>query len=197
MSAADYAPRAALTAKAGHDLIVSPPRRGSSVVEHRSEKPGVDSSILSPATIFLKRALPLAVAAVLASWALAQNAAAPVSKNAAQIDWKASGSLPPGAEYHLIYEDPKTHAVQTLVRFPKGYGLPPHSHSADETIVVLKGKLVLEIGGKSETLSAGGYAMLPAGTVFSIRTAGYGGADFLAAFNGPFDMKASPAVAKP
>ncbi len=143
----------------------------------------------------MKRALPLAVVAVLASWALAQTAAAPVVKAASRVDWKASGSLPPGAEYHLIYEDPKTHAVQTLVRFPKGYALPAHSHSTDETIVVLKGKLVLELGGKSETLSAGGYASLPAGTVFSIRSAGFGGVEFLAAFNGPFDMK-TPAAAK-
>lgn len=141
----------------------------------------------------MKRALPLAVVAVLASWALAQTAAAPVVRPASAIDWKASGSLPPGAEYHLVYEDPKTHAVQTLVRFPKGYGLPPHSHTADETILVMKGKLVLELAGKKETLTAGAYAVIPGGTVFSLKAAGFGGADFLAAFNGPFDMKAAPA----
>lgn len=141
----------------------------------------------------MKRVLPLAVVAVLASWALAQTAAAPVVRSASAIDWKASGSLPPGAEYHLVYEDPKTHAVQTLVRFPKGYGLPPHSHTADETILVMKGKLVLELAGKKETLTAGAYAVIPGGTVFSLKAAGFGGADFLAAFNGPFDMKAAPA----
>lgn len=143
----------------------------------------------------MKRALPLAVVAVLASWALAQNAAAPVVKPASAIDWKASGSLPPGAEYHLIYEDPKTHAVQTLVRFPRGYGLPLHSHTADETILVLKGKLVIEIAGKSETLAAGGYAAIPGGTVFALKAAGFGAAEFLAAFNGPFDMKDAAAPA--
>ena len=137
----------------------------------------------------MKRVIPFAVVVVLASWALAQNAAAPVIMTAPKVDWKASGSLPPGAEYHLLYEDPKTHAVQTLVRFPKGYGLPDHSHSADETILVLKGKLVIAFAGKSETLTAGGYAVFPAGTVFSLKAAGFGGADFLAAFNGPFDMK--------
>ena len=137
----------------------------------------------------MKRAIPFAVVAVFASWALAQSAAAPVVKTASKVDWKASGSLPPGAEYHLIYEDPKTHAVQTLVRFPKGYGLPEHSHTADETILVLKGKLVIEFAGKSETLTSGGYAVFPAGTVFALKAAGFGGADFLAAFNGPFDMK--------
>lgn len=168
------------------------------MVEHRSEKPGVASSILAPATTFLKRAIPFVVVALLGSWALAQSAAAPVVKQASAVDWKASGSLPPGAEYHLVYEDPKTHAVQTLVRFPKGYSLPPHSHSTDETILVLKGKLALEISGKTETLSVGGYASLPAGTIFSIKTAGFGGVEFLASFNGPFDMKPAPAFpAKP
>ena len=144
----------------------------------------------------MKRALPLVVVAVLASWALAQNAAAPVVKTASQVDWKASGSLPPGGEYHLIYEDPKTHAVQTLVRFPKGYGLSAHSHSADETILVLKGKLVIEVAGRTETLTAGGYAVMPAGTTFALKAAGFGGADFLAAFNGPYDTK-SAVPAKP
>ncbi len=144
----------------------------------------------------MKRALPLAVVAVLASWAWAQNAPAPVVKTAAQIDWKASGSLPAGAEYHLIYEDPKTHAVQTLARFPKGYGLPAHSHTADETILVVKGKLVIDIAGKSETLVAGAYAVIPAGTMFSLKAAGFSGADFLAAFNGPYDMKGPSASAK-
>lgn len=137
----------------------------------------------------MRRALPVVAVVFLAILGWAQGAAIPVVKSAAQIDWKASGSLPPGAEYHLLYEDPKTHAVQTLVRFPKGYGLPMHSHTADETILVLKGKLVIEFADRKETVAAGGYAVLPAGTTFALRAAGFGGADFLAAFNGPFDMK--------
>jgi quercetin dioxygenase-like cupin family protein len=126
----------------------------------------------------------------------AQEAAAPVLKNAAQIDWKASGSLPPGTEYHLIYEDKATHAVQILVRMPKGYSLPKHAHTHDETILVLKGKLVLNIGDKTETISPSGYAVIPAGTMFSLKVAGFGGVEFLAAFNGPYDLKGSDA-AKP
>lgn len=145
----------------------------------------------------MRRAL-LAVAVVfVAVLGWAQGAARSVVKPSSKIDWKASGSLPPGAEYHLLYEDPKTHAVQTLVRFPKGYGLPAHSHSADETILVLKGKLVIDVAGSVETLGAGGYAVIPAETLFSLKAAGFGGAEFLAAFNGPFDMKGPPASAKP
>ena len=145
----------------------------------------------------MKLTFPLAVVAVLASWAWSQNASAPVVKSSALIDWKASGSLPPGAEYHLIYEDPKTHAVQTLVRMPKGYTLPRHAHTADETMLVLKGKLVLEFEGREETLAQGGYAVIPAGTSFALKTVGFGGATFLAAFNGPYDAKGSVPAAKP
>ncbi len=122
---------------------------------------------------------------------LAGEAAAPAwrAKNAGEIDWKASGSLPPGAEYHLGYEDPKTHAVQTLVRMPKGYSLPKHSHAHDETLLVLRGKVVLTFAGETKTLSAGGYATVPAGVEFELKVAGFGGAEFLAAFAGPYDAK--------
>jgi quercetin dioxygenase-like cupin family protein len=116
-------------------------------------------------------------------------APAPVVMSAGEVDWHASGSLPPGAEYHLMYEDPKTHGVQTIVRMPKGYYLPPHTHSADETILVLKGKVILGFGAKTETVSSGGYAVIPAGTVFTMKIEGFGGAQFLAAFSGPFDAK--------
>mgnify|MGYP001567429524 CR=1 FL=1 len=131
--------------------------------------------------------LAVALLAVLSS---AQDAAAPVVKTAAQVDWKASGSLPPGTEYHLIYEDKVTHAVQLLVRMPKGYSLPQHAHSHDETILVLKGKVTIDIAGKSQTIASGGYAVIPAGTAFSLKAGGFGGTEFLAAFNGPYDLKA-------
>lgn len=129
--------------------------------------------------------------------ARAAEAPAPVVKAAGDIDYHASGSLPPGAEYHLIYEEPKTHAVQTLVRMPRGYVLPAHRHSYDETIFVLKGKVVLGFGDRSETLAAGGYAVVPAETVFTMKIEGFGGAQFLAAFNGPFDAKMAAPAAKP
>lgn len=146
----------------------------------------------------MKIILPLAALAALSlfAWAADAPAPAPVVKSAGDIDWHASGSLPPGAEYHLIYEEPKTHAVQTIVRMPRGYVLPPHRHTYDETIFVLKGKVVLGFGARTEAVAAGGYAVIPAETVFSMKIEGFGGAQFIAAFNGPFDAK-SAAPAKP
>jgi quercetin dioxygenase-like cupin family protein len=116
----------------------------------------------------------------------------PIVMSAHDVDWHASGSLPPGAEYHLIYEDPKTHAVQTIARMPKGYSLPLHRHSADETIYVLKGKVVLGFGARTDTVGVGGYAVIPAGTAFTMKIEGFGGAQFIAAFNGPFDALLEP-----
>jgi quercetin dioxygenase-like cupin family protein len=120
------------------------------------------------------------------------SAPAPVVKTPTDIDFHASGSLPPGAEYHLIYEEPKTHGVEIIVRMPRGYSLPAHRHTSDETMYVLKGKLILGFGEKTETVGPGGYAVIPAGTVFTMKVEGFGGASFIAAFNGPFDAKPAP-----
>ena len=142
----------------------------------------------------MKTIAPSAVLALVSMLAWSADAPAPVVKSAADIDWHASGSLPPGAEYHLIYEDQKSHAVQTIARMPKGYELPLHRHSYDETIVMLKGRLVLNFGGKAQTVGVGGYAVIPAETPFTMKAEGFGGAQFIAAFNGPFDAKlAEPA----
>src|ERR1700691_4900899 len=137
-------------------------------------------------------ALTLAALALIAGTASAADAPAPVVKASGDIDFHASGSLPPGAEYHLIYEEPKTHAVELIVRMPKGYFLPAHRHTYDDTMSVTKGKLVLGFGARTQTVGAGGYAVVPAGTVFTMKVEGFGGAQFIAAFNGPFDAKPAP-----
>ena len=145
----------------------------------------------------MKRTFLLISALALVSLrAWAADAAAPVVKASGDIDFHASGSLPPGAEYHLIYEEPKTHAVELVVRMPKGYSLPAHRHTYDETMYVIKGKLVLGFGERTQTVSAGGYAVIPAGTVFTMKVEGFSGAEFIASFNGPFDAKPAEA-AKP
>ncbi|MDX6769018.1 MAG: cupin domain-containing protein [Elusimicrobiota bacterium] len=143
----------------------------------------------------MRRALFVVAVALHAALAAAQSApadgaaAGPVVRRSGEQRFAASGSLPPGAEYHLVWEDPATHAVQALVRVPKGYHIPPHTHSRHETFLVLKGKLTLDFGTRAETLKAGDYALIPAGTAFSLSTGGWGGAEFLIAFDGPYDSK--------
>ena len=99
---------------------------------------------------------------------------------------------PPGAEYHLIFEDKTTHAVQMLVRFPKDYVLASHSHTHDETIVVIKGKLAVEVEGKSAVLKPGSYVAIPAETVHALKSKG--ACEMLVSLNGPFDAKGLPPV---
>ena len=140
----------------------------------------------------MRRRLASTCVLLLASFAARADVIVPpaaIVKSPDMIDFHASGSLPPGAEYHLMYEDKTSHAVTTLVRMPRGYFLPAHSHSFDELIFVQKGKLILGIGGQEKTLDAGGYAVIPAGTDFTMKAAGFSGAQFIASLNGPFDIK--------
>jgi quercetin dioxygenase-like cupin family protein len=130
--------------------------------------------------------------------ALPSFAADVVVKQPHEIDWKVSGTLPQGLathDYSLIYEDSATHGIQTLVRFSKGYALPPHQHSADETIVVLKGKLAVTVSGKTTVLGPGAYAVIPSGTPHSLKVEGWSGCEMAISFSGPMDFK--PASAKP
>lgn len=132
-----------------------------------------------------------ALAAAVGTWAAEAPAPAPWTR-AADIDWKVSGSLPPGAEYHLIYENPETHGIQLLVRLPKGYALPPHTHSHDETIYVLSGRLELESQGRKASLGPGDYAVFPAGTPHAFKAAGWKGCEMLVLVSGPYDVKGLP-----
>lgn len=138
----------------------------------------------------VRRILPLAVLALAFVWAAAQ-APAPdaVFGSPAETDWRPPTHLPPGAEYHLVREDPASHGIQALVRFPSGYAVPEHAHSCAETLVVLKGRLEASSRGAVRTLTAGDYAVFPAGTPHSLKTKGWGKTVFLAATDGPYDFK--------
>lgn len=137
----------------------------------------------------MRKALWTAWAAALLGTAWGQG---PVLKSPGEMEWKVSGSLPPGAEYHLVHEDPATHAVELLVRFPSGYALPPHSHTYAETILILKGKLAVELKGQTTVLGGGSYAVFPAGTSHALKAKGR--CEMMVSLNGPFDVKGLPAV---
>ena len=106
--------------------------------------------------------------------------------------WKPSTNLPPGAEYLLIREDPATHGVQALARFPSGYAVGPHSHGYDETLVILSGKLELKADGASRVLSAGDYAVLPANLPHEMKAQGWRGVRLIVTVSGPYDLKKTP-----
>jgi quercetin dioxygenase-like cupin family protein len=115
----------------------------------------------------VKTALLLLLAAGLASTASAGAA----FKKRATADWKPATHLPPGAEYELLYEQPGTHGVHALVRFPAGYSVPDHRHGHDETLTVVRGKLAVETEGKRAVLKAGDSVVLEAGTPHALKAA--------------------------
>lgn len=137
--------------------------------------------------------LPLAAAAL--GLALVVPTAAAEAPGSARLvspqesDWRPPSNLPPGAEYVLIAEDAVTHGIQAMVRFPSGYRVPSHSHTCTETLVVMSGRLEVEMGGKKTVLKAGDYAVFPAGTAHSLRAAGWRRAVFTATTDGAYDLK--------
>ena len=134
------------------------------------------------------RALSLLAAVALAQPQL-PTGREPALKSASEMDWKPSTNLPPGAEYHLVREDPVTRGIQAVVKFPSGYSIPPHAHESDETLVVLKGKLKVRVGTVEKTLGPSDYALLPAGVQHELAVKNWGAAWVLVTTSGPFSLK--------
>ena len=131
-------------------------------------------------------------------WAAEQAPSAVRFGKPVEADWRPSTNLPPGAEYHLVREDPVSHGIQALVRFPSGYSVPPHAHSCSETLVVLSGKLLVAAAGKETVLTSGDYAFFPPGAEHSLKVGGWGRAVFTATTDGAYDLKpTAPAASRP
>jgi quercetin dioxygenase-like cupin family protein len=79
--------------------------------------------------------------------------------------------LPPGAEIVVLAGNPMQAVPYTIrLKFPAGYAIPAHSHPTDENVVVVSGALTFGMGDKltrndptNKTLTAGGFALMPAG----------------------------------
>jgi quercetin dioxygenase-like cupin family protein len=94
-----------------------------------------------------------------------------VIQTPAEAQWgPAPPLLPAGAQIAVLAGDP-TKAVPYTVRlkFPARYAIPAHSHPTDEHVVVVSGSLTFGMGDKlsketpeNKTLSAGGFALMPA-----------------------------------
>lgn len=89
----------------------------------------------------------------------------------ADLEWAdAPPSVPSGAKLALLEGDPKNSGQFTMrIKFPAGYKIPPHWHSADEHATVLSGALYFGVGDKFDSaegkkLTAGGFSLMPAKT---------------------------------
>lgn len=87
----------------------------------------------------------------------------------AEIKWGPTPpALPPGGQAALLTGDPgKAGAPYVLrVKLPNGYKVPPHWHSHDENVTVLKGALLIGKGDKLDPeamkeLPTGGFMRMP------------------------------------
>lgn len=87
----------------------------------------------------------------------------------AEIVWKeAPPSLPRGAQAAVLRGDPTQPGLFTMrLKFPPGYVVMPHWHTADEHVTVITGALLLGIGEnydaeKVERILPGSLMVMPA-----------------------------------
>jgi quercetin dioxygenase-like cupin family protein len=79
-------------------------------------------------------------------------------------------ALPPGSQFAVLEGDPSKAGSSFTIRarFPNGYTVPPHWHTTDENVIVLKGTLMIGLGdkldkGAGKELRVGSYALMPQG----------------------------------
>ena len=94
-----------------------------------------------------------------------------VLQSAKGIAWApAPPMLPRDAEIAVLSGDPgKPVPFSIRLKFPANYDIPAHSHPGDENVVIVSGALTFGMGDKlvkgaatNKTLTAGGYALMPA-----------------------------------
>jgi quercetin dioxygenase-like cupin family protein len=115
------------------------------------------------------------------------------SAHKSALSWgPAPAVFPKGAKMAVVRGDPsKAEEFTVELSFPNGYKIPPHFHSAEESVTVKKGTLLVGMGdtldlSKTKAMKAGKKGSLPAqqhhyaaargATVISIKS------------KGPFDM---------
>jgi len=97
--------------------------------------------------------MKLAALLGLAALAFAQSAAVVVA-DLATAKWEKDDSV-------LLREDPKTGAMDLLVRYPAGKKLNPHWHGVTERLVLIEGRVAVRIAGVEHQVAPGGVVIVP------------------------------------
>jgi quercetin dioxygenase-like cupin family protein len=95
-------------------------------------------------------------------------------------EWKPVPSLPKGAQMVVLEGEPpfpEGKAFSFLLKFPKDYKIPPHTHLVTERVTVLSGALHFGHGEKfdktkTKEMKAGGLVLIPAGHTHFVHTKG-------------------------
>ena len=117
-----------------------------------------------------------------------------VIQNTKEAKWgPAPPMLPPGAQVDVLSGNPGGAGLVSLrIKFPAGYKIPAHSHPTDENVVITSGEVTFGMGDKLDeksgtTLTAGGFAKMPAGMNHYAFTKG--GAEIVLYAEGPIEFK--------
>jgi quercetin dioxygenase-like cupin family protein len=109
-------------------------------------------------------------AASLFSIAQAEPIKDDVIVNSEEIKWGAGpAALPHGAESVVLYGDPAEEGLFAMrVKVPKGYRIPPHTHSKPEIVTVISGATRLGMGEtadekNTQSFKQGGFMAMPPG----------------------------------
>jgi quercetin dioxygenase-like cupin family protein len=93
------------------------------------------------------------------------------------VKWQAGPpALPPGAQSAVLYGDPAKEGLFAMrLKLPKGYHIPPHTHSKPEVVTIISGIGRLGMGEtaneeKTESLSTGSFIALPPGMAHYVYT---------------------------
>ena len=99
--------------------------------------------------------------------------------------------FPAGCEVAVLHGDPAKPNADVFLRVPGGYAIPPHSHSSEERMVLVSGRLQVKYQGHPEaTLEPGSYAYGPARMPHRATCAAGAACTLFIAFEGPVDVEA-------
>jgi quercetin dioxygenase-like cupin family protein len=89
----------------------------------------------------------------------------------------------------ILHVNPISKASELIIRAPKGFHVPRHSHSANETLTVLSGTFTVKHDGSDEkvALNPGSYSYMPAKMVHE-AWAGEEGATFFVTVDSAWDL---------
>jgi quercetin dioxygenase-like cupin family protein len=125
--------------------------------------------------------------------ALLASSAAGAPLNPAQMKWgPAPSALPKGAQLAVLSGDPGKEGMFTIrLKFPAGYRVMPHHHTADELVTVLQGQTDFGMGDTFNRASMkhvlqGGYVVAAKGMNHYVQTRT--GATVQITSHGPFEV---------
>lgn len=150
----------------------------------------IQTSLITPAT--LAAALALASCASQPAVVAAPEAPLAILASDTSLAW---GGCPPifpeGCQITVLHGDPAVPNADVFLRVPAGLGLPPHTHTSAERMVLVSGALrVKYLGAPAATLTPGQYAYGPAALPHQATCISDETCTLFIAFEGPVDALA-------